>query len=122
MVNQHPTALATLMAELQRILEGCPSDASEDLAHVSTGIGPRRADGAVVGIPLGNGNASRYPHTVKIDLTLRQGTLPDLVQRLALGNPLEVQRDDHGDAMGQSVAIEKAVAVVGAHQAKGDLR
>ncbi|MCY1297659.1 hypothetical protein D9M70_471100 [compost metagenome] len=122
MIDQHPTTLAALVAVLQRQFEGRPSHTGEDLAHMGTGIGPGGAHGAVVTVPLGNGEAARDTYVIEVYFPLRQGTLTDLLQGLALGNPLDIQRNDHSDAIGQSILTVETVTVVGAHQTECHLR
>ncbi|MNZ93616.1 hypothetical protein D3C78_1126910 [compost metagenome] len=122
MIDQHPTTLAALVAVLQRQFEGRPSHTGEDLAHMGTGIGPGGAHGAVVTVPFGNGEAARDTYVIEVDFPLGQGTLTDFFQRLALGNSLDIQRDDHRNAVGQTILAVETVTVVGAHQAEGHLR
>ncbi len=122
MVDELRAALLALVAVLQGQLERGARDTGERLAHVRPGERPRRGHVAVVLVLQRHGEALRDAHVVEVDLALRQRPLADLLQRLALRNAGQVERNDHGHAVRIAVATEEAVVVLGAEIAQRDLR
>lgn len=90
------------------------------IRHGNPGAAPCRGVKALI-VPLSCENpAFGNTHFVEKYLSLRQRTLADLVQRLALGHAGPIKWHDDGDPVGMTVLVKEAFAIIGSYFDQSD--
>ncbi|MCY1352500.1 hypothetical protein D9M69_388030 [compost metagenome] len=97
--NDRQAALLTLVGIGQGMVIGRARHATESCAHQQVGIGMDGVDRALEILRPGQQVVDADLDVVEIQLALRQCALADLFQRLATGNPGQVGRYHHAEAV-----------------------
>ena len=109
MIRYRYAALNPVTGVVQGHLVGGAGQSCEGRAHEGVGLGQGVLDGGERGVLVDDHPTGRYPHVVKVDLTLGEGALAQLVEWPTPRDAFQVEGHDADAPLGEpAVAVDRA--------------